>query len=558
MAYCIYLRKSRADKEAELAGKGETLKRHKDTLLELARSRNLVVEEIYQEVVSGDSIEARPQMKRLLNDVAQGKWDGVIVMEIERLARGDTTDQGIVTKTFVYSDTKIITPLKTYDPTDEFDQEYFEFGLYMSRREYKTIKRRLYAGMIASCKEGNYIHNKPPFGYEIVKNEKVKGYRLEPKPGEAEIVRLIFQWFAFGEQDENGRLEKLGVGQIAEKLNKEYIIKPAGGKWTGSTISTMLKNEHYLGYIVFGKSKRQKVIKDGRVVEKWKYNDAGEYQLFKGKHPALVDENTFRLAGKRFKTVTKRPNCTLANPLAGIVKCGVCGANMYRRPYGKNGEKPILMCRKKGCNNVSVSYELVEKALLETVKQWMGEYEVKASAENNMGIVETKKSLIKEMEKQIDQYRHQLAKVYQAFENEIYNEEIFAERRKILEEKITEAGKSCEKLKEEIDGDNILEEPMVIGRKNNSEEVINRSRKNFEQRVEDNSLSEEIVEKTEKDSVGRNSIWDIIENADVQQKNNILKLILKKVIYTKKANGHYKNQSPDDFTLEIYPKLPKK
>ena len=157
MAYCIYLRKSRADKEAELAGKGETLKRHKDTLLELARSRNLVVEEIYQEVVSGDSIEARPQMKRLLNDVAQGKWDGVIVMEIERLARGDTTDQGVVTKTFVYSDTKIITPLKTYDPTDEFDQEYFEFGLYMSRREYKTIKRRLYAGMIASCKEGNYI-----------------------------------------------------------------------------------------------------------------------------------------------------------------------------------------------------------------------------------------------------------------------------------------------------------------------------------------------------------------------------------------------------------------
>ena len=183
--------------------------------------------------------------------------------------------------------------------------------------------------------------------------------------------------------------------------------------------------------------------------------------------------------------------------------------------------------------------------MLETVKQWMGEYEVKVSAENNMGIVETKKSLIKEMEKQIDQYRHQLAKVYQAFENEIYNEEIFAERRKILEEKITEAGKSCVKLKEEIDGDNSLEEPMVIGRKNNSEEVMNRSRKNNSEEVMNNS-------------VRRNNIWDIIENADAQQKNNILKLILEKVIYTKKANGHYKNQSPDDFTLEIYPKLPKK
>ena len=84
--------------------------------------------------------------------------------------------------------------------------------------------------MIASCKEGNYIHNKPPFGYEIVKNEKAKGYRLEQKPGEAEIVRLIFQWFTFGEQDENGRLEKMRVGQIAKKLNNEYSLPVENGQ----------------------------------------------------------------------------------------------------------------------------------------------------------------------------------------------------------------------------------------------------------------------------------------------------------------------------------------
>lgn len=67
--------------------------------------------------------------------MSAGQWDGVLVVEIERLARGDTEDQGAVAKAFQYSGTKIVTPLKTYDPGDEFDEEYFEFGLYMSRRE---------------------------------------------------------------------------------------------------------------------------------------------------------------------------------------------------------------------------------------------------------------------------------------------------------------------------------------------------------------------------------------------------------------------------------------
>ena len=44
----------------------------------------------------------------------------------------------------------IITPIKIYDPNDEYDEEYFEFGLFMSRREYKTIKRRMQRGRVAA------------------------------------------------------------------------------------------------------------------------------------------------------------------------------------------------------------------------------------------------------------------------------------------------------------------------------------------------------------------------------------------------------------------------
>ena len=145
--YCIYLRKSRQDLEAEARGEGDTLARHRRTLTELAEARSLPVGAIYEEVVSGDTIAARPQMQRLLQEVEAGQWRGVIVMEIERLARGDSIDQGIVARAFKYSETRIITPFKTFDPNNEYDEEYFEFGLFMSRREYKTIRRRLNAGV---------------------------------------------------------------------------------------------------------------------------------------------------------------------------------------------------------------------------------------------------------------------------------------------------------------------------------------------------------------------------------------------------------------------------
>ena len=135
--YCIYLRKSRADLDAEAHGEGETLARHERILLELAKRDKLNVTEIYREIVSGDTIAARPVMQQLLQEVQAGRWAGVLVVEVERLARGETIDQGIVAQTFQYSETKIVTPLKTYDPTNEYDEEYFEFGLFMSPQDYR-------------------------------------------------------------------------------------------------------------------------------------------------------------------------------------------------------------------------------------------------------------------------------------------------------------------------------------------------------------------------------------------------------------------------------------
>ena len=186
--YAIYLRKSRADLEAEALGEMETLARHEKILTELAKRQGLNVVKIYKEIVSGESIADRPQMKQLLEDVYLKKYKGVLVVEVERLARGDTRDQGTVAEAFKYSNTLIITPIKTYDPNNEYDEEYFEFGLFMSRREYKTITRRMQRGILQSVKEGNYVGSLPPYGYDIYRINK-KERTL--KPNEQITIMLL-------------------------------------------------------------------------------------------------------------------------------------------------------------------------------------------------------------------------------------------------------------------------------------------------------------------------------------------------------------------------------
>ena len=82
MPYCMYLRKSRADVDAELHGEAETLARHEKTLLELAKRQSLRITEIYREIVSGETISQRPIMQRLLSEVENHLWEGVLVMDV--------------------------------------------------------------------------------------------------------------------------------------------------------------------------------------------------------------------------------------------------------------------------------------------------------------------------------------------------------------------------------------------------------------------------------------------------------------------------------------------
>ncbi|HIV28998.1 MAG TPA: recombinase family protein [Candidatus Ornithocaccomicrobium faecavium] len=92
MRCAMYIRRSRADVEAEKMGQGATLSRHFDTLMALAKKMKIVIadKDIYREIVSGDTISARPEMQRLLRAVEAGIYGAILCVDVDRLARGDT------------------------------------------------------------------------------------------------------------------------------------------------------------------------------------------------------------------------------------------------------------------------------------------------------------------------------------------------------------------------------------------------------------------------------------------------------------------------------------
>ena len=512
-AYAIYLRKSREDIESEKYGEDETLARHEKILTTLAEKRNLTIGKIYREVVSGETISERKEMQRLLKDVENEKWAGVLVVEVERLARGDTADQGRVSKAFKYSHTKIITPVKTYDPDNEFDEEYFEFGLFMSRREYKTINRRLQRGREVSVSEGKFVGNIAPFGYDRVKLKDSKGYTLSINQNEAHIVKEIFRLYAF---------ESNTINLVAKQLNYMNLKPRISDEWTISSVKDILSNPTYIGKIVWNRRKQKKKTKNGHLIISRPRNQ--EYLIYDGLHEPIIDTKTWNLVQEKRKQNSPKVKHSniIQNPLVGLVFCESCGKPMQRRPYTKADKSATLMCSNSKCDNVSSKLYIVENKIIEALKIWFKNYKVNyeikddACTDNNKIIEQSIADIKKELEKE----NTKLNKIYDFLENGIYSKDEFINRSKSIKNNIQNL-------------ENKLNEYTELLSKNN----------------ESKQQKEIMIPKL-------GNVIDLYYKLEsAEDKNILLKSIIAKVTYLKTEKAIKKDADPTNFELHIYPKI---
>mgnify|MGYP000015167924 FL=1 len=211
----------------------ETLSRHRITLEKLCKSKRLHVDEVLEEVVSGESLTARPQMMRLLEMVSTGAYAGVVCMDIERLSRGSSMESGYIMQILQVNGCKIVTPGKIYDLQNESDEQFTDMKFMFSRYELKTITKRLVRGRNQSASEGKFMGSMAPYGYRAYKLPGEKGNSLMVIPEEASVVRMIFGMYG---------LQGMGYNAIAYRLNDMHI--PARkGQWSQTSVANILTNE---------------------------------------------------------------------------------------------------------------------------------------------------------------------------------------------------------------------------------------------------------------------------------------------------------------------------
>lgn len=513
--YAIYLRKSRADIEAEIKGEGETLARHEHILLDLANSKNLKIGKIYREIVSGETIEARPEMKKLLADVKMGKWKGILVVEVERLARGETMDQGIVAQAFKISETKIITPIKVYDPNNEFDEEYFEFGLFMSRREYKVINRRLQRGRLMSVNEGKYVGSIAPFGYDKVKIKGDKGYTLK-RNQEANIVKMIYDLYAYND---------LTLNEITAKLNKMGLKPRKCEEWSISTVKDILVNPVYIGKIKWNARKEVKTYRNGKLVKTRPRNS--DYILVDGLHKAIIDDKTWKIVSAK-RSLNSAPvihNNVVQNPLCGLIICAKCGKKMRRRSYSKLSKEPTLYCSNPKCDNIGSKIYLVEEKILGGLRKWLEHYEFDYKEylqKINHNKLESMEKTILCLEAEIKKEKDKLLNIFSFLEDGTYTKEMFKARSDAVSKNIVRISNSIEEYKAKL-----VQERIVDKEKNALVPKI-----------------ENILD-----------VYNLLQTSE--EKNDFLKTILTQVTYLKTEKSIKKDSDPTNFTIHLYPKINK-
>ena len=489
----MYLRKSQSDQPDETTE--EVLAKHRRMLTELAANMGVRIGDIdiYEEVVSGESLYARPEMLRLLEQVEAGAYDGVFCMDIDRLGRGSMSEQGVILETFRLAETLIICPGKTYDLTNDADEELTEMKALFARFELKMIRKRMRRGLMQTIEAGGYVANQP-YGYRKCTVGKLPS--LEIDEDQAVFIRHIYKRY----------LEGVGAQTIAEELNAMGSVPNRSAKWNRNTVRHVLRNPTYAGKIAWNRVKRYKPTKQNPRPYA-KHQKMEDWIMVDGLHPAIIpwEEWTRAQDIRKGRYIPSQNHGQVANVMAGLIVCGNCGHNMQR--MGANRGDARILCTEKGCIP-STKYDLVEERLLANLEHLRDELRIEvqqAKAPDISGLLVERKTV----EAKLKKIASRMDILHELLEDGTYDRETFKERMAKAE------AEQCALLEQQAD----VEKRIQAALSRDKVIILNRL----------------------------TNMLQLYPTLDNEGKNQILKAVVDHAVYSKDPKT-----KPMDFNLQVY------
>lgn len=271
---------------------------------------------IYEDAgLSGETIDARPAMRRLIEDILARKVDVVLAVEMERFSRArDGVDLALFKRVCREAGVRFGTPAQLFNPDDVEDD--FVSGLLglLAAREKSKIVERTARGRVEAARRGRFVAAVPPYGYCRATDGQLVVY--EP---EAEAVRFMFRRLAEGRS----------LYGIVDDLNVRGFRPRRAGRWTKGSVWGILKNPAYGGNVIYRRTKSSVRPEQRRPVRP-------ESEWVRIPVPRIVSDELVRLVSTRLADNARMAARNQKHfwLLRGLVFCGVCGHLMSGKIAG--------------------------------------------------------------------------------------------------------------------------------------------------------------------------------------------------------------------------------
>ncbi|MGI6663828.1 MAG: DUF4368 domain-containing protein [Christensenellaceae bacterium] len=368
----LYCRLSRDD---ELQGDSNSIKNQKTILQKYADDNGFTNTEFFvDDGYSGTNFD-RPDWKRLISQVEEGRIGTIIVKDMSRLGR-DYLKVGYYTEVlFPGSDIRFIAINNNVDSANQQDSDFTPFLNIINEWYAKDTSKKIRAVFKSKGQSGKPLCTNPPYGYIKDPEDKTRWIVDEEA---AKVVREAFHLCMQG----------YGPSQIAKEFTNRRIMNPTAHArknginipdnrghdddyvWRGSTIVHMLSRQEYLGHTVNFKTYRKSYKQ-----KKQMKNDPSEWMIFKNTHEAIIEESVFEVV-QRIRDGRRRLTPMGEMPLlSGMIFCADCGNKMYQvRGRGWEHEKEYFVCAtyrkvKGGCSSHQIRNVVVEELLLDGIRR---------------------------------------------------------------------------------------------------------------------------------------------------------------------------------------------
>lgn len=325
MRAALYIRVS----TEEQAKEGFSIPAQKERLTQYVHSQDWTIFDCYIEEGISAKDTKRPELKRMMRDISQGKIDVVLVYRLDRLTRS-VLDLYRLLQDFEQHNVKFTSATEVYDTTSAIGRLFLTLVAALAQWERENLAERVRFGMEQMAQQEKRPGGPAPLGFDLVDQTLVVNEQ------EAAIIRFIYDRY----------LQGAGIVTIAVECNQLGYRTKKGNEFRRNAIADILTNHVYHGALRWNHRE---------YTNKKKQNDPNDWVLLEDVYPSIIDKDTFETAQQimRRKRGLHPRQHTSTYIFSGTIRCARCASPMVGHTVTKKAD-PNYIIRQYICQNVKL------------------------------------------------------------------------------------------------------------------------------------------------------------------------------------------------------------